>query len=413
MTKVLFTNCNLLDTPTMTLRRGWNVLVVGERIAEISDQSIAADTARVLNVAGRTLMPGLIDAHVHVTLSSASLATLGETPASLIAARARPILEGMIARGFTTVRDAGGADWGLAEAVERDLFVGPRLFISGQALSQTGGHADFRARTASVEPCACSYVAGGLGRIADGVDAVRRAARDELRKGASQIKVMASGGVASPNDPIANTQYSLDELRAIVEEAEAAQTYVMAHAYTPRAIRRAVECGVRSIEHGNLMDEETARLMAARGAYLVPTLATYDTLARFGAELGFPAGSLRKLEEVREAGLRALEIAKAAGVKIGFGTDLLGDMHRHQACEFALRAKVLTPAEIIRSATLTNAELLQREGRLGVIASGAYADLIVVDGNPLDDLGLFDEQGSRLAAVMKAGCFYKNRLAGG
>ena len=224
------------------------------------------------------------------------------------------------------------------------------------------------------------------------------------------MKVMASGGVASPTDPIANTQYSRPELGAIVEEAEAAQTYVMAHAYSARAIRRAAECGVRTIEHGNLVDEETARFMAERGVYAVPTLVTYEALAEEGAALGLPPESVAKIGDVREAGLRSLEIFRQAGVRMAYGTDLLGEMHRHQSSEFVIRARVLPVFEVIRSATTTAAEVLHMEGRLGVIAPGALADLLVVDGNPLADLGVLLDQGTHIDAIMKGGRFHKNRL---
>jgi len=323
--------------------------------------------------------------------------------------RAVPILGGMLDRGFTTVRDAGGADAGLALAVGQGLAAGPRLFVSGKALSQSGGHGDVRGRFDDADPRPPRRL-GVLSRIADGVDAVRAAAREELRGGARQVKVMASGGVASPTDPIANTQYSRQELEAIVEEAEAAQTYVLAHAYSARAIRRAAECGIRTIEHGNLVDEETARFMAERGVYAVPTLVTYEALAEEGAALGLPPDSVAKIGDVREAGLRSLEIFQRAGVRMAYGTDLLGEMHRHQSSELVIRARVLPSFEVIRSATTTAAEVLHMEGRLGVIAPGALADLLVVDGNPLADLGLLLDQGEHIEAIMKGGRFYKNRL---
>jgi imidazolonepropionase-like amidohydrolase len=313
----------------------------------------------------------------------------------------------MLARGFTSVRDAGGADGGLAEAVAQGLVRGPRLFPSGQALSQTGGHGDLRPRIRSVVSCACCEYGAGLARIADGVDECRRAARDELRKGATQIKIMASGGVASPYDPIWNLQYSDDEMRAIVEEARSWHTYVLAHAYTPEAIRRAVDNGVRSIEHANLIDAPTAAQVAASGGFVVPTLVTYDSLYRFGRDLGFPEASLAKLGEVREAGLRSLELLQQAGVKIGYGTDLLGPMHRHQSREFVIRAEAMAPIDIIRSATIVNAELLNRTGELGVVAAGARADLIAVDGDPLKDISLLDGQGEHLSVIMKDGILYK------
>jgi len=218
---------------------------------------------------------------------------------------------------------------------------------------------------------------------------------------------MASGGVASPTDPIWNLQYSEEEIRAIVWEATSWRTYVMAHAYTPEAISRCVQFGVRSIEHANLIDEPTAALCAAEGAFVVPTLVTYDALERFGPELGLPAVSQEKLKEVRAAGLGSLEILKAAGVQIGFGTDLLGAMQAHQSGEFTIRAEVLSPAEILRSATSVNAALLNAEGELGVVAPAAQADLIVVDGDPLADLSLLQHQGSHIPVIMKAGAFMK------
>jgi imidazolonepropionase-like amidohydrolase len=410
MNQILFKNCAIVDGTHPERREGYDVLVVDERIQEVSDRPIKAENAQVIEVGGRTLMPGLTDAHVHVTAVDANLAKMEDLPPSLLTAKAKPLLEAMLMRGFTTVRDAGGAEWGLAEAVEQGLFVGPRLLFSGHALSQTGGHGDGRHKNDNSDPCACSGGGTTLGRIADGVDQVRKAARDELRKGATQIKIMASGGVASPTDHIANTQYSLEEIRAIVEEAEASRTYVMAHAYTARAIKRAVECGVRSIEHGNLIDREAAELVRDKGAFVVPTMVTYEMLYRVGRQVGFPASNLLKLEEVRTAAVNALEICKQAGVKIGHGSDLLGAMHEYQSLEFSLKAQVLSPHEVITAATLTNAELFNMPGEIGVVAPGAYADLLVVDGDPLKDLNLLQEQGRHLALIMKGGQVYKNTL---
>ena len=249
-----------------------------------------------------------------------------------------------------------------------------------------------------------------MSNIADGVDEVRRAARQELRRGAHQIKIMASGGVASPTDPIWNLQYSEDEIRAAVWEATSWRTYVMAHAYTPEAIHRCVTFGVRTIEHANLIDEPTARHCAEHGAYVVPTLVTYEAMSRFGALLGLPQVSLDKLGDVSEAGLASLEILKRAGVKVGLGTDLLGDMHRHQSRELSLRAEVLSPFEVLTSATATNAEILQRTGELGTIAPGALADILVVDGDPLADIGVLERHDQCLLAIMKGGAFFKNAL---
>jgi len=407
---MILANCAVVDGTRNDRREGQHVLIDDGVMREVSDRPLQSQSAEVVDLHGRTLMPGLIDAHVHVMAVDAALARLAEEPMTLVATKAARVLEGMLRRGFTSVRDAGGADGGLAEAVAEGLIAGPRQFPSGRALSQTGGHGDLRPRTRSVTSCACCEYGAGLARIADGVDECRRAARDELRKGATQIKIMASGGVASPYDPIGNIQYSHDEMRAIVEEARSWHTYVLAHAYTPEAIRRAVDNGVRSLEHANLIDRETADHVAAHGAFVVPTLVTYDSLHRFGRDLGFPEVSLAKLAEVREAGLRSLEILQSAQVPIGYGTDLLGPMHRHQTREFVLRAEVMSPFEMIRSATTVNAALLNREGELGVVASGARADLIVLDGDPLADISLLDGDGNHLKAVIKDGVFYRRLL---
>ncbi|HVH77127.1 MAG TPA: amidohydrolase family protein [Stellaceae bacterium] len=405
MSAVILENCAILDGTSRERRGDHHLLVEEGRIREVADRPLNSASAEVVDIKGHTLMPGLIDAHVHVMAVDSTLARLAERPASLLAFEAGQVLRGMLARGFTTVRDAGGADGGLAEAIDKGLVTGPRLFPSGFALSQTGGHGDLRPR--GVAACACCTAGSGLTRIADGVAECRRAARDELRKGATQLKIMASGGVASPHDPIANLQYSEEEVRAIVEEARHWHTYVLAHAYTPQAISRSVEFGVRSIEHANLIDRETAERVAAAGAFVVPTLVTFDALHRFGRELGFPEASLEKLQEVRDAGLSSLEILERAGVKIGFGTDLLGAMHRCQSREFVLRAEAMAPFEIIRSATLVNAEILNRAGELGVVAPGARADLIAIDGDPLADISLLDGEGERIAMIMKDGAFYK------
>jgi imidazolonepropionase-like amidohydrolase len=407
MAATILANCAVLDVIGGECRTDHHVLVEDAYIREVSDRPIRMEQAEAIDLKGRTVMPGLIDAHVHVLAVDAALARLAERPLTLLAFEAARVLEAMLMRGFTTVRDAGGADGGLAEAIAAGLVRGPRLFPSGLALSQTGGHGDLRPRTRSVTSCACCEYGAGLARIADGVAECRRAARDELRKGATQLKIMASGGVASPYDPVWNLQYSPEEMRAVVEEAQAWHTYVMAHAYTPAAIRRAIDCGVRSIEHANLIDHATAAHVAGHDGFVVPTLVTYDALNRHGAEMGFPAESLNKLEEVRAVGLKSLEILQRAGTRIGFGTDLLGAMHRYQAREFVIRAEAMKPRDIIRSATTVNAALLNRAGELGVVAPGARADLIAVDGDPLADIGLLDGEGEHLALIMKDGVFYK------
>ena len=413
MSLTLFKNVHVLDVRAGRLLEDHQVLVKGDTIRELSGRPITTSAAQVIDGGGRTLMPGLIDCHVHVTFSATNLALLAQTPNTTLALRALPILRGMLRRGFTTVRDAGGADWALKQAIEDGMdgtVIGPRLFVSGPALSPTGGHGDFRPRSDRLQPIGCGCQRLASTRVVDGVDEVRRAVRELLQMGADQIKIMSSGGVASPTDPVNALGYSLDETRAIVDEAAARHTIVLAHAYTPEAIRRAVECGVRSIEHGNLIDAPTAALMAERGAVAVPTLITYEALARDGLRLGLGAESVAKVEQVRAAGLSSLEVFKAAGVKLAFGTDLLGGSHDLQSEEFLIRAQVQSNLEVLQSATLIGAELLGQADRLGEIAPGACADLLLVDGNPLDDLTCLTGQGERIALVMQGGLVRFNEL---
>jgi imidazolonepropionase-like amidohydrolase len=402
MSRVVFINATVLDVVAGQLLPDRHVAVEGERIAAVdSGRPTTGGDVRVIDAQGRVLMPGLCDAHVHVTAATPDLASLERWSTSYVVARSGEIMRAMLHRGFTTVRDAGGADHGLAQAVREKLLPGPRLLYCGKALSQTGGHGDMRLPgEVRLGQCPCC---AGLGRICDGVPEIRRACRDEIRKGANQIKLMVSGGIASPTDRISSTQFADEEINAAVEEAAAAEIYCMAHAYTPRAIRRAVVAGVRSIEHGNLLDQETAELMRDRGAFLVPTLATYDALAREGVEAGLPAAVQGKISQVLDAGLHALELAAAAGVRLAYGSDLLGSMHRHQLSEFSIRGAVQRPIEVVRAATLYAAELFQMTGHIGVVAPGALADLLLVDGNPLDDLGVLQDPERYLKVIMQGG----------
>lgn len=406
----LFRNLVLLDPRFDEPRGGYEVLVEAGTFKEVSDRPIAAQAATVIDCGGRTLMPGLIDCHVHVYLSDVNITQLEHVPVSLLAARAAPLLRGMLSRGFTTVRDTGGADWGIREAVERGYFEGPRLFISGRAIGPTGGHSDMRRRTELHASCRCCDGLKFTMAIADGAEHVRAVVREELRQGADAIKIMVSGGVASPYDPLDSRQFSVEEIGVAVEEARAFKRYVLAHAYTPEAILRAVSRGVRTIEHGNLLDPETAQLMADSGCYLVANLVAYCVMKERGAQFGMSAEKLAKNEMVLQAGLKSLELCKRAGVKVGYGSDLLGQLQDEQSREFLLRREAQSPIEIIRSATTIGAEIIRMEGKLGVIEPGAIADLLVIDGNPLKDLGLFQGQGQHLSAVMKEGRFHKNRL---
>ncbi|HKY95238.1 MAG TPA: amidohydrolase family protein [Kiloniellales bacterium] len=408
MTTTLFTNAAMLDTEAGAILADRQVLVRDGKIAEVETGRVATAADRTVDLKGKVLMPGLCDAHVHVTAVTADLARQLRLSPFYVAAHTADILKAMLLRGFTTVRDAGGADWGLAQAVEEGVMVGPRILYCGHGLSQTGGHGDMRGPgEGDLDRCLCC---AGLDRVCDGVTEVRRATRDEIRKGAHQIKIMAGGGVASPTDRIDSTQFSFEEIDAIVEEASAANLYVMAHAYTAKSINRLLGRGVRTIEHGNLLDEESCRLFLRHGAYLVPTMATYEALAKEGLGAGMPADLHRKVFEVLDAGYRALEMAHRAGVAMAFGSDLLGAMHKHQLNEFNIRKAVVPAADLIRAATSMAAEACMRQGEFGVIAVGARADLLVLDRNPLDDVTVLTQPELHLKAVMKAGRFHKDEL---
>jgi imidazolonepropionase-like amidohydrolase len=298
------------------------------------------------------------------------------------------------------VRDAGGADYGLREAVASGLYPGPRLLVSGRAISQTGGHGDKRRPAEWIPPL--DGCLGMVAVIADGPDEVRRAAREQLRHDVDQIKLMASGGAMSPADLLDTTQYTVEEMRAAVEEARAVGKYVLAHAYSGAAVRQALAAGVRSIEHGNLIDADGARAIREAGAYLVPTLVTYEAIWREGKRYGISDHQLAKINQAREKSVEGLAHAYRAGCKIGSGSDLLGDMAVHRPVELELKAQVMTPMEVLVSATRVNAELFGLADRIGTVEPGKEADLIAVDGNPLEDLRVFQDP-RRLSLVLKAG----------
>jgi len=399
--QTLLSNARMMDA-TMPEPRAGNVLIEDGVIRDVDAKKPAGDCVAI-DVGGRTVMPGLIDCHVHVVASLMNIAENAQLPAAMAVLRTVPILKGMLERGFTTVRDLGGAPYALAEAIAQGLTPGPRLFVCGKALSKTGGHSDARPRSDTFDANRWAGNFGALGRIADGVDAVRLACRQMLRDGASFIKVMANGGVASPTDPVDWFGYSVEELKAAVEEARDAHTYVAAHLYTAEGMVRAVECGVKTLEHCNRVDANAARVAAKAGAVAVPTLVTYEALAEDGPALGLPAASVAKIESVRKAGIESLGILRDAGVRMAFGTDLLGPTHVRQSEEFAIRSRVLTAREILASATTVGAELVGMKGRLGVIAEGATADLLVVEGDPLRDITVLAEPRKNLRMVMKEG----------
>jgi imidazolonepropionase-like amidohydrolase len=402
----LLNNASVLDVESGNLLPQQCVVVEDGKIKRVQPMGsevleAKAEGVEVVDLGGKTLMPGLIDTHVHVLAWTANIRELNNSSPHYNALRAAEIMKDMLLRGFTTLRDAAGADWGLQKAVDQGRIVAPRLFICGRSLSQTGGHGDSRAAGESVVQTASASVA--FSTLADGVSEVRRACREEIRRGANHIKLMLGGGVASPTDRLTNDQYSLEEIRAAVEEAEMADLYVMAHTYTARTVNRAIECGVRSLEHCNLIDESSIELFLKHDAWMVPTLVTYQALAKEGVSAGLPKDLEEKIYLVLDKGLGALEMAYKAGVKLAYGTDLLGDMHRHQLEEFNIRAQVQPNLEVIRAATLYAAQLLRQEGKLGVIAPDAHADLIVVEGNPLDDISVLTQPERHLKLVMKGG----------
>jgi imidazolonepropionase-like amidohydrolase len=384
---ILFKNALVVDATELGARDG-AVYVENGQIRDTEFSGRVPENCQVFDLKGNSLMPGLIDCHVHVVASMMNLAQNAALPDPLAVLRTVPIMRGMLERGFTTVRDVGGAPVVLADAQEQGLIAGPKLIVCGKALSKTGGHTDFRQKYDVREPHRNDHRFGSIGRIADGAEEVRRACREELRQGARFIKVMANGGVGSPTDPIDWFGYSEDELSVAVSEARDARTYVSAHLYTAAGIKRAVECGVHSLEHCNLIDEETARLAAAAGAVAVPTLTIFEAQAREGEKLGLPKENRSKLDMVRSAGFKSIEILRNAGVKMAYGTDLLGQTHEYQNEEFTYRSEILSPTEVLASATTTAAELIGAGERLGVIREGAIADLLVVQGNPLRKIEL-------------------------
>jgi imidazolonepropionase-like amidohydrolase len=369
------TNALIFDGSAAELIDGGIRIVEGE-IVEIGKVKAASDEPS-FDAAGRTIIPGLIDAHFHAYAINLRTDVIEMTPLSYIALAASRRLVSTLRRGFTTVRDVAGGDPGLASAIAAGLMPSPRYLYTGAALSQTGGHGD--PRSSRFDQC---LHGGYMCEVVDGEDGVRHAARERFRRGAHAIKMMTSGGVISFDDPIRLAQYSSGEIRAVVDEAERRGSYVVAHAYSPEAIRHSVNNGIRSIEHGNLLDDEAAALMNAKGAYLVPTLVAYDAMDRRGVELGLSLVSQSKNREVLYAGKDAIVRARSAGVAIGFGTDLMGELEDDQLIGLRLQSEADGILNTLHSATAVNADLIGRP-ELGRIAIGARGDLVILDGNPL------------------------------
>ncbi|WMS41396.1 amidohydrolase family protein [Acuticoccus sp. MNP-M23] len=400
----------MLDPTKDDILPGYELLVEDNLIREVSDKPISAPNAGVVDCAGGTLMPGLIDCHVHVVLAEVFISRMETMPLTLMSAHAMAAMKGMLDRGFTSVRDTGGADWGLKAAVDQGYCVGPRLFIAGRALGPTGGHSDMRRRTDPGALCPCCNALAFCMGVADGKTEVRKAVREEMRQGCDHVKIMMSGGVASPFDPLDSLQFSVGEVAAAVDEAQNFGRYVCAHAYSPEAITRAAHAGVRTIEHGNLIDEESAKLMAGKDMFLVANLVAYYAMKERAVDYGMSSDMLEKNDVVIEGGLRSLEICKRAGVPVAYGSDLLGQLQAEQSREFELRSEVVPALDIVRSATTIAAKVLRQEGKLGCLEPGAFADLLVIDGNPLKDLSLFGEQGKHMSLIMKDGAIHKRTL---
>jgi imidazolonepropionase-like amidohydrolase len=372
------TNALIFDGESAELSEG-SIRIVDGVIEEVGDVSSGDQT---IDARGGVVIPGLIDAHFHAYGIGFDQLITQATPLSYVALKGARRLERALHRGFTTVRDVAGGDPGLANAIAQGLITAPRYLYTGPAMSQTGGHAD--GRRADLDLCA-----GGChtDEVVDGVDNLRRAVRERFRRGAHAIKIMTSGGVISLTDPIRIPQYSPEEVRAVTDEATRRGSYVAAHAYSPEAIVHSVLNGVRSIEHGNLLDAEAAKLMAEHDAFLVPTLSAYYALDKRGPQLGLVPVAQAKNREVLDAGKHAIELARAAGVRIGFGSDLMGDLEDEQLQGLRLQVEVEGSLETLRSATSVNAQLIRRDD-LGRVAVGAQGDLVLFDGNPLDEPSL-------------------------
>lgn len=409
---LVLTNAQVIDPNAGKLLEGLQSVVVRDgKIAAIypidePDLLTEEGSLRRVDVGGRYISPGLIDGHVHVTAVPGmhNLKEMCEAPSETISYRTTYVLREMLMRGFTTVRDTGGATKPLADAIEEGLFPGPRLFQCGKAISQTGGHGDFMPGKSGGEPGCCGGHSILLGRTADGVPQVLKATREELKAGADFIKIMVGGGVASATDGIETVQYTPEELRAITQVChQMGRVHTTAHAYTNEAIRHAIDNGVMGIEHGNLLDRDTARIMAKMGIYLTPTLSCYGIMQRAPWEDFLPPSGQVKNKQVMERGLEALKLAEEEGVTVCYGSDLLTSMHALQTEEFTIRSEVLPSPTILRHATTNVAKMLRMEGKIGVIAPGAFADLLVLDANPLEDITILDRPEHHLHLVMKEG----------
>jgi imidazolonepropionase-like amidohydrolase len=410
----IFRNANVVDPVSGSILSHQTVKISGgliDSIRSTEEDYVVIPTGKeiVLDLKDKFLCPGLIDNHVHLAAvpGEKNLGDLFTLDREIMNMRQPYVCQQMLRRGFTSVRDCGGATLALKEAINEGVIQGPRLFIAGHALTQTGGHGDTRGPHNHTDCCGGTVMA--LGRLCDGVPECIRAARDELRTGADFIKIMAGGGVASPTDKLEHVQFTVEEVRAISEVARNSNTYVTAHAYTPRSIRHAIENGATGIEHGNLIDAETAKFMADRDCFLTPTLITYAEMASPEFPGFLPIESETKNAEVLKAGIRSLQIAAEAGVTMCFGTDLLGPLGIAQTKEFSLRAQVLSPKAILQSATINPAKRFGLEGFLGQIKQGFAADMLILNKNPLENISILDAPENHVLAVIKDGRVFHSR----
>ena len=409
-----FINANVVDVVHDTILADTTVHVSNGRIQSITPgpTTTALQPYQVVDLDGKYLMPGLIDSHVHMsaTPGESDPAKMLKPDENLSAFRIPYVAQDMLCRGFTTVRDCGGAPPSLKTALEEWAIIGPRLLTAGHALTQNGGHGDFRDRHDHSDPeCpSCGHFVG-LARVVNGVPEALHKTRDELRQGADFIKVMGSGGTEMLTGlaKTDQTQFSLDEMRAITSTAAAAGTYVTVHAYTTDSMRHAIAAGAKGIEHGNMLDRETARLMKADGVYLTPTLVTFAMMADGPAADMTSTAERDRCRKMLASGLQAIKIAQEEGVSICFGTDLLGPLGVFQTQEIALRKQVQSALEIIQSATITPAKMMGLEGEIGQVTEGFAADLLVLKSNPLEDIEVLNRSQTELLAVFRQGraCF--------
>ena len=420
---VLFTHVKIFDGKSNALVEGKQVLVVGHKVAKIASRIDVNGSTKVIDGEGMVLMPGLIDAHTHLMVVKPFDQAIYTYEPTYIAAVATEAARRTLMRGFTTVRDAGGPVMGLKRAIDEGIVPGPRIFPSNAFISQTGGHGDFDTSMTYLS----SYFTGQMDKAylfgwtytADGVPEVRKAVREVLRSGASQVKVMGSGSITGAHDPLDVVEYTPEEMKAIVQEAQKWGTYVMVHAYSDKAVRMAVEAGVKSIEHGLMASPETLKLMKKKDVWLSTQCLNYSkNVEDFNVPM--PANVASKFNEAKKSAERVYGLAKKYGLKLAWGTDTFGSLEVQdtESDEFTARKKYFTDLEILKQATSLNGELLAlsgrrspyAEGKLGVIEEGAYADMLLVDGNPMKDISLLAKPEKHIRLIMKDGEIYKNRL---